>query len=239
MQRSKKKLVGEDENYLALISSGSVHSDRVESLGQDYVTPLEGADPGSKLLNESSLRPASSKSGKLYNAKKYGIGISCRIDAGLHASLQQDANANGISLNSLINSILKNHSGWNKYASVVGLIPVPKDVMNMILDCLAGEELVRIADSMGKTLPRELITLLYKTQTFDNVISLIEVMLSQYGMVQRTARSGSTQFVLYHGSNRRFSEFLAKFLAAMAEDMSIKLRSVNPDARVLAFQVSE
>lgn len=58
---------------------------------------------------------------------------SFRIDSFVLSELQRDANQNEISLNILVNKILKEYIEWGKYERKLGLIPVPKILLSSLI----------------------------------------------------------------------------------------------------------
>ena len=58
---------------------------------------------------------------------------SFRIDSFVLSELQRDANQNEISLNILVNQILKEYIEWGKYERKLGLIPVPKVLLSSFI----------------------------------------------------------------------------------------------------------
>ncbi|HET9806465.1 MAG TPA: hypothetical protein VFP49_06135 [Nitrososphaeraceae archaeon] len=67
-----------------------------------------------------------------------------RLDSFVLGELQRDANQNEISLNGLVNKILKEYIEWGKYERKLGLIPVPK----ILLSSLIRETMI-LAESNG------------------------------------------------------------------------------------------
>ncbi len=66
------------------------------------------------------------------NNNKKSANLSCRIDNEMYKSLVMDADSKGISINSLINSIVKRHLLWDKFAEEMGLIPLTKRTLKNI-----------------------------------------------------------------------------------------------------------
>ena len=56
-----------------------------------------------------------------------------RLDSFVLGELQRDANQNEISLNVLVNKILKEYIEWGKYERKLGLIPVPKILLSSLI----------------------------------------------------------------------------------------------------------
>ncbi len=101
------------------------------------------------------------------------------------------------------------------------------------------ERLIASGDSLDRTLPRELITLMFNKLDFNNIISFLEITLSRYGMVQHNISGFNHDFVVYHNVSRKFSDFLAEAAMVMGEDMSLKLQVLNVDSKILSIRIEE
>ena len=62
---------------------------------------------------------------KLSKTKK-STTLSSRIDSNIYENLVDLAKSKGVSMNSLINSILKRHLIWDQFSEDMGLIPITK-----------------------------------------------------------------------------------------------------------------
>ena len=70
--------------------------------------------------------------------------ITFRLDSYIVDELQRDANQNEISLNVLINKILRMYVEWGRYEQKLGLMPVPQNFFSSLID-----EIIRLAESNG------------------------------------------------------------------------------------------
>lgn len=173
------------------------------------------------------------------SSKKESVTISCRLDGTLHKLLLKDAEESGVSLNSLFNSIMRRYISWEKYANVVGFVPLATDTVRLIFDDMSEKTMRKIAKQVGRTIPRQLILLMFNKIDFNSVLSFLEITFSRYGMVQHTIRGSAHDFILYHNVNKRFSQFLAEVGKIMAEDLSIKLDVTSVDSRILSIRIEE
>ncbi|MFY3741273.1 MAG: hypothetical protein HMLIMOIP_001727 [Candidatus Nitrosomirales archaeon] len=173
------------------------------------------------------------------STKKDSVTLACRFDRTLYELLKKDSREKNISLNSLINSIVKKYVSWERYAAEIGFIPLSKETVRLILDNLDEEKIRTIGEQLGRTIPRELILLMFNRIDFDSILSFIEITSSRYGRVQHNNGLSYHDFILYHGVSKRFSDFLAAGLTAMAEDLSLKVEVLNADSKLLSVRINE
>jgi hypothetical protein len=172
-------------------------------------------------------------------SKKDSVTLACRLDKTLYDLLKEDAKKRGVSLNSLINSIAKRYLSWEKYADGVGFVPLAKDTVRLLFDNLEERKLQKIAHHLGKTIPRELILLMFNKVDLNSITSFIEITSSRYGMVQHNISRDAHDFVIYHSVNKKFSSFLGEALKAMAEDLSFKAEVLVADSKILSARIME
>ena len=76
--------------------------------------------------------------------KKSSRSITFRLDSSIVDELQRDANQNEISLNVLVNKILRVYVEWGRYEHKLGMIPVPQNFFSSLI-----QETIRLAESNG------------------------------------------------------------------------------------------
>ena len=170
---------------------------------------------------------------------KKSVTLSCRLDGTLYDLLQDESRAKGISLNSLINSIMKRYVSWEKYAVEIGFIPLARDTVRLIFDSLDERKITDIAKHVGRTIPRELILLMFNKIDFNSIMSFMEITLSRYGMLQHNISGTTHDLMLHHNVNKKFSYFLGEGGKAMADDLDFKFSVTNADSRILSVRIDE
>ncbi len=171
--------------------------------------------------------------------KKGSVTLACRFDKTVYDLLQKDSKAKGISLNSLVNSIVRRYLSWEKYAVEIGYVPLARETVRLLFDNLDSKALETIAGQVGKTIPREMILLMFNKIDFDSIIAFLEITSSRYGMVQHNINSDVHEFIVHHGVSKKFSNFLAAVGKVMAEDLEFKYDVVNADSKVLTVRIEE
>ncbi|MFB5600055.1 MAG: hypothetical protein ACE5SW_07500 [Nitrososphaeraceae archaeon] len=83
--------------------------------------------------------------------------ITFRLDEGVVTELTKESDQKEISLNVLVNQILKRYAEWDKYENKIGVIPVPRVMMTKLID-----KSLRIAKDSGinniEEIKKEIIT---------------------------------------------------------------------------------
>ena len=167
------------------------------------------------------------------------VNLSCRIDKNLYDLLLDQAKDQGISLNSLVNSIAKRHLTWERFSDDLGLIPVTKLTLKKIFRNLDDDTITKIANDVGGIVPRELLFLAYGKNDFDHLMKIIEVNGSRFGKVRHSSVDSVHHINIHHGICEEFSKFLAGTHQALADDLSVKLTIQNTDRYSINLEFSK
>lgn len=170
------------------------------------------------------------------NHKKNSTNISSRIDTQMYESLVRDAESKGISINSLINSIIKRHLLWDRFAEEMGLIPLTKRTLKKIFRTMDEETIKKIAKEVGGTVPQELIYLSYDKFDFTNLMKMIEISDSRFGKVNYHVNDPIHNINIMHGVCENFSKFLAETHQALAENLSLKFKIEHCDNNMICME---
>ncbi len=168
------------------------------------------------------------------NQMESSVTLACRFDKTLYNLLQKDSETKGISLNALINSIVRRYISWEKYAQEVGYVPLARDTVRALLDNLDDRELKNIANRVGQIVPREMTLLMFSKIDFDSIITFLEIISSRYGMIQHNINGDIHELIVHHGISKKFSTFLAEVGKAMAEDLSFRYKVLNADSKIIS-----
>jgi hypothetical protein len=77
--------------------------------------------------------------------------LTFRLDEDNVKKLRSEADSQGISLNSLINQILKSFLEWHIYEPKVGMVPLSKPVVQELFTKMSKEQMSEIAMRVGKS----------------------------------------------------------------------------------------
>ena len=172
----------------------------------------------------------------MLKASKKTANFSCRIDKEMYNSLINESNEKGISANSLMNSILKRHLMWDKFAEEMGLVPLTKRTLKKIFNKLDDEEIQIIAKEVGGTVPQELIYLSYDKFDFSNLMKMIEISGTRFGKVKYNINNSIHSINILHGICENFSKFLAETHFVLADNLSIRYSVAHQDNNMICME---
>ena len=171
--------------------------------------------------------------------KQKSVNLSLRMNKEVYDILADHAKDQGLSLNSLINSITKRHLTWERFADEIGFVPITRRTLKKIFRELDEDAVNRLADDVGGTVPRELLYLSYGKMSFENLIKIIEINGTRFGKVRHVVNNSIHSINIHHGINEKFSKFLALTLKAFANDFSLKLDVSNIDRNMVCLEIEQ
>lgn len=106
--------------------------------------------------------------------------VTFRVDSRIVDGLQREADNSGVSLNILVNQLLKRYNDWGKYESKLNMIPVPKVILSSCIDMLV--EIVREIDTKHTEEYRNKIVRHAAEIAFDAMKDAVLLMKNQYNL---------------------------------------------------------
>ena len=166
--------------------------------------------------------------------------LSLRIDSELYEKLKNESTEKGISINSLVMSMIQKHMAWDIFAQELGFTSISKRTVKQLFEQIPEENLKEIAKDTGFGKMKELILLMFGKIDFQTIIDVIKIRASLHGMVNHRIASNEVHIItIHHGINQKFSYFLAEIFKAIAEEYNIIFRILNSQPKILSFSLQE
>jgi hypothetical protein len=140
-----------------------------------------------------------------------------------------------VSLNTLMNQIVKNHLDWHRYASQGRLYHFPRPAMSRIIDKLTDEELSEVAVAVAKkdfvdlALLRGKISISFYLYTIEN---WLRVSALPY---KHEVDDDEHNFIIEHRMGNNFSFFLKEYNSNILDMLEIK-SDFNITDNIIAFK---
>src|SRR5215217_9072293 len=170
--------------------------------------------------------------------------ITFRLDSFTIDELQREADQKEISLNVLVNQILKKYSDWDRYENRIGMMPVPKVMLTSLIDkaiTLAKnnglediepyrEEIIKQAAVIAFNLMKDCVLFMKKQYNLWAVLSVLEEYMKVSGIKadHKLEASQKHVFIIQHELGENWSLFTKELLALIFE----KLANVKADINV-------
>jgi hypothetical protein len=169
--------------------------------------------------------------------KKETVNVTCRMDKTVYDLLARECENQGISLNSIVNSVVKKYLAWERFADKIGFVPLTKRAVKQLYENIDKDTIKRIANDVGSTVPREMMALTFTDHELYNIVQLIQIWSSRFGTVRADNDGSSINIIIHHGISKNFSEYMAELHKAMAESLSFKLAITKVDEMFIQMKV--
>jgi hypothetical protein len=162
--------------------------------------------------------------------------VTFRIDASVIDELQAEADNGEISLNVMVNQILKRYAEWDRYENKIGMMPVPKTILSSLVDmCMtkakdAGvkdldsyrTEIIEHAAKTAFGLMKDSILYMKKQYNLWVVLSVLQEYMKVAGIKSDHKIEGSRKhiFVINHELGENWSLFSKELLRLIFENLA-------------------
>ena len=143
---------------------------------------------------------------------------SFRIDKSLSEILNAEAERMGISVNAMINSVLKQYTEFTRFQSKLDMLIVNREVFKSLLCRLNDDDAYNLGIEMGKDIPNDIILFWKKDITFNGVLEYIEKIVCTYGYIGTYDELNTNEYkiiVIRHRLEGKGSKFLSGFFKSL------------------------
>ncbi len=147
---------------------------------------------------------------------------SFRIDKGFAEILHHEADRMGISVNAMMNSILKQYTEFTRFQSKLDMIVINRAIFKSVLKCIEENQAYNLGLELGKELPNDIILFWKKHVSIESVIEYIEKVLCIYGRIgtyDEITESNLKIIVIRHRIGLKGSKFLLGYLQSLFKNM--------------------
>ena len=182
------------------------------------------------------------KENNIYQSKK-SRSVTFRLDLKVIDELQTEADNMEISLNVLVNQVLKRYAEWDRYENKIGMMPVPRVILSHLVDkCMSvakssgikdvnhyRDEIIKQAAELAFTLMKDSVLFMKKQYNLWVVLSVLEEYMKVSGIKADHKLEGSRKhvFVIQHELGENWSLFTREVLALIFEKLANVKAEIN------------
>lgn len=124
----------------------------------------------------------------------------------------------GISVNAMINSVLKQYSEFTRFQSKLDMIVINREVFRKMINKIGEEDCYDLGLEMGKDLPHDAILFWKKSVSFDTVVEYLEKILCIYGQIgtfDELHEENNRIIVIRHRLGIKGSKYLLGYITSL------------------------
>ena len=140
---------------------------------------------------------------------------SFRVDTELSKVLDEESERMGVSVNALVNMILKRYSEFTRFLSKIDLVVINRELLKSLFDSYPDEDIFGLGVSAGQIIPRDTILFWKKSVTPESVLEYIDKIICRYGFLgtyDETTQNEKRIIVIRHRLGQKGSQFLHGYL---------------------------
>lgn len=198
------------------------------------------------MISDAGSQPDSSASKKTRS-------VTFRLDSSVIDELQSEADNLEISLNVLVNQVLKRYSEWDRFETKIGMMPVPKAILSNLIDraiMVAKEngikdieryrdEIIKQAAQIAFGLMKDSVLFMKRQYNLWVVLSVLEEYMKVSGIKADHRLEGSRKhvFVIQHELGENWSLFTKELLALIFQNLANVRADISTTANTTVAEV--
>jgi hypothetical protein len=179
--------------------------------------------------------------------------VTFRLDSAVIDELQTEANNREISLNVLVNQILKRYEEWDRYENKIGMMPVPKVILSSLIDRAISiakssgikdvehyrDEVIKQAAELAFSLMKDSVLFMKKQYNLWVVLSVLEEYMKVSGIKADHKIEGSRKhvFIIQHELGENWSLFTKELLSIIFEKLANVRAEINVTSNTTVAEV--
>ncbi|HKU49364.1 MAG TPA: hypothetical protein VJP79_05405 [Nitrososphaera sp.] len=162
--------------------------------------------------------------------------VTFRLDSSVIDELQGEADNREISLNVLVNQVLKRYSEWDRYETKIGMMPVPKLILSSLIDKAISvakasgikdvdryrDEIIREAAQIAFGLMKDSVLFMKRQYNLWVVLAVLEEYMKVSGIKADHRLEGARKhvFIIQHELGENWSLFTKELLALIFQNLA-------------------
>ena len=163
--------------------------------------------------------------------------LTARINKYYLNRLRHEASEKEITVNALVNQIVKHHIYWHSVSPKVGFVPVRKELIRRLCEKHTEEEILAIGQDMGKNKTRDMLLLVGNNFNLIATLEMIEVWIRASGYNYRRKIDGNKySCTIEHAMGQKWSIYLSEIYRGIFNEFNLQpIFQSTPD--VLMFEI--
>lgn len=160
---------------------------------------------------------------------------SFRIDESALMAVEQEAVAQKVSANTLVNQILGQFSEFDRFAKKINTVKPSGFVFRGILEAAEVDKVIQVARTAGSSIPQAFVTAKSGKVSVDSLLDHLRTMATYAHLYEFTenVESRGQVVTMIHDFGLKWSIFLVHYITAMFEQVGISPRLEMSDKSVI------
>lgn len=169
--------------------------------------------------------------------------VTFRLDSAVIDELQTEADNKEISLNVLVNQVMKRYSEWDRFENKIGMMPVPKVILSSLIDKAISvakssgikdidryrDEIIKQAALLAFGLMKDSVLFMKRQYNLWVVLAVLEEYMKVSGIKADHKIEGSRKhvFIIQHELGENWSLFTKELLGLIFQNLANVKAEIN------------
>jgi hypothetical protein len=179
--------------------------------------------------------------------------VTFRLDSTVIDELQSEADNREISLNVLVNQILKRYSEWDRFENKIGMMPVPKVILSSLIDRAISvakssgikdidryrDDIIKQAAQLAFGLMKDSVLFMKRQYNLWVVLAVLEEYMKVSGIKADHKIEGSRKhvFIIQHELGENWSLFTKELLSLIFANLANVRAEINTTPNTTVAEV--
>lgn len=162
--------------------------------------------------------------------------ISFRLDGTVLEKIRRESKKQGISVNVLVNQVLKRYTEWDMFESKVGMVPVAKPILDSLFKKLSKEETIDLAKKIGSEIVKDTATFMKGSMNLESFTSWFETRMHMSGFdMNHDIQNDTHTYIIKHDLGENWSLYHKTVLELIFRNVLEKPINVEINARMITL----
>ncbi len=170
-------------------------------------------------------------------SKKSAI-ITARVREVDKEKIEEEAEMKGITVNTLVSSILIKHVNWDRFSEDIGFVFLTKPFLRAILDVVDEKTMKIIAVSTCRGAIRDAVLFLKGEMNVTTIMEAFDLWFNASHIPFRhLKKNGTDRYIIQHGLGIKWSIYIGAVANALLSEVSAKLVNQKSSEQNISFDI--
>ncbi|HEX5185358.1 MAG TPA: hypothetical protein VFV86_00585 [Nitrososphaeraceae archaeon] len=174
-----------------------------------------------------------------YDSKKTKP-MTFRIEDKILEKIRKEGEIDQISVSNLINKILKRYVEWDSYAPKVGMIPIPRLLVEKLFEKRTKQEIIELATNIGKNELEDILLFMYKKKDWILFLNWFKTRLQNSSIeIMHTIEKNKHTFIMKHGMGENWSLYHKTIFELISKEIYQNPVDIKYNSRTISIEFYE
>ncbi len=166
--------------------------------------------------------------------------LTFRIETKVLEKIREEGGNNQISVSNFINKILKRYIEWDSFEPKVGMIPIPKLLVEKLFEKRSKQEIIDLAINVGKNELEDILLFMNKKMDWILFLNWFEMRLQDSSIeIVHTIKENKHTFIMKHGMGYNWSLYHKTIFELISKENSKNPIEIKYNSRILSIEFCE